>query len=168
MKYRNDLTVEQVRELLDYDPETGVFTWRASRGCMPKGAKAGNLDPINTYWRVGIDGYLYLAHRLAWFHYYGEWPADQIDHINCQRSDNRIQNFREANRSENTRNISIQSNNTSGFKGVMWDKRRGCWLARIQLFGKKYDLGHFRNKQEAHTAYCKAATELHGEFARTA
>lgn len=160
------LTVERLRQVLNYDPETGKFIWKVSlapRG--PIGAKAGCSDGARIV--VRIDGKLYLAHRLAWLYVTGLWPDGEIDHINMDQSDNRFCNLRSADRSENQRNTIAHRDSKSGLKGVSFDVSRGRWVAKICVHGKNKQLGRFPSKEEACEAYRKAAIAVHGEFART-
>lgn len=155
-----ELTAERLRELINYDPETGIFTWRVSR----KRARAGNL--VGNF---NADGYLqakvlyklYRLHRLAWLYVYGTWPKEEIDHINRIRTDNRISNLREANRIENGQNRSISKANTSGYKGVYWNKTEKKWHAQIRVNGLRIHLGHYKNIEDAHNAYVEAAKKYH-------
>lgn len=169
---RTDLTVEYVRSLLDYDPETGVFTWRDRPNIHPSvNARlarkiTGASDNGSGYSRITIDNKRYYAHRLAWFYVHGEWPEGQIDHINGTPSDNRITNLRLATNSQNHANTCRRRDNTSGFKGVSWDKRRGHWRAAIRSGGKQHHLGYFNTAEEAHATYAEAARERFGEFGR--
>lgn len=161
---RKELTHSRLLEALDYDPETGDFFRLdiALRGGAPIGSY---LD--NQYKRICIDYQEYLAHRLAWFYVNGEWPSNDIDHINGVRGDNRICNLREATRQENLRNGRGRPSK-SGLKGVNF--RSGLtrpWYARIYPEkGRKIHLGYFLTAEEAHAAYCEAATKYFGEFAR--
>jgi len=159
--FHNALTPHRVRELFEYDPETGELIRRVSRGRSPQGAIAGCLDR-DGYLLLKIDGLNYKAHRVAWLYAHGAWPADQLDHINGKRSDNRIANLRLASHAENSRNRYRSRNNTSGYKGV--DFNRGRWRALIGTGGKNLHLGYFSSAAEAHAAYCRAAQELFGEF----
>jgi hypothetical protein len=154
-------THERLKELADYDPETGVFTWRASRPRARKGAIAGTKRP-DGYWAIAIDCKLCYAHRLAWLYMTGKWPTADIDHINGNKSDNRIANLRQATRSQNKANTPPPRHNTSGLKGVSLEGRR--WKAQIERDGKKCHLGLFDTPEEAYAAYCKAAREHFGEF----
>jgi hypothetical protein len=97
---RDDLTAERLRELLDYDPQTGNLIWRQKAHGRPAGEVAG-CRTSRGYWRVGVDRVEYKAHRLVWLHVYGEWPSKQIDHINRNACDNRIENLRDVTASEN-------------------------------------------------------------------
>lgn len=154
------LTQMRLKELLLYDPETGVFTWlskpnRSIRmgdvaGCMASG-----------YRQIKIDGRLYRAHRLAWLYVHGKWPADQIDHINGVRDDNRIVNLREATQSQNQQNRTANANNTSGFPGVCWSKQKRKWRSQIKLASRNKYLGIFDTPVAAHAAYLAAKAELH-------
>jgi hypothetical protein len=107
-----------------------------------------------------------LAHRLAWYFVFGEFPEQHIDHINGDKTDNRIQNLRLANPAQNSWNMRKSVRNTSGFKGVSWDEKNRLWCAQIQTHGKNKKLGRFSTKELAHAAYIDAAKKLHGDFAR--
>jgi len=160
------IEVSRLRELLHYDPETGVLTNRVLRGRKAKvGAVAGVPNSLG-YLVVRIDSANYLAHRIAWAIQTGKWPPEQVDHVNTHRSDNRWINLREANNSENNRNRGPQKNNMLGLKGVYFDKERGLFIAKIKLSGKSVWLGRFNCPAAAHFAYVIKASELHGEFAR--
>jgi hypothetical protein len=162
------LTAERLRELLHYDPETGVFTWRARRSNFSRygiGDVAGCVNPVG-YRRIGWGKTYYPAHRLAWLYMTGEWPSGAIDHINCVKDDNRLANLRVATTAQNRANARKSSNNTSGFKGVVWHRKMCRWMAGIKVNGRSLHLGYFDCPAEAHTAYVKAAKEHFGEFAR--
>lgn len=115
--------------------------------------------------RTPVGDVLVPAHRLAWFYAYGVWPQDQIDHRNGIRSDNRICNLREATNSLNKANERRRTDNTSGFKGVH-RRENGRWRARIGVGNRRLALGDFDTPEAAHTAYCQAAAQHFGEFAR--
>jgi hypothetical protein len=159
------LTSERLRDLLDYDPLTGIFCWRVP---SKKGMSAGSVAGwrCNNYLRIQIDKRSYFSHRLAWLYIHGRWPEIHIDHINGIPTDNRIKNLREATNSENRRNTGAQINNASGFKGVSWKAKNRRWVAQIKLHGKKMHIGLFDTPEAAHAAYCEAADRLHGQFAR--
>lgn len=127
MKKTESLTQERLKEVLHYDPETGVFTWAMNRTRASKGRVAGGVDG-HGYRIIAIDGVRHSAHRLAWLYLYGFYP-DEIDHQNHVRTDNRLINLRATDRSGNGRNISKPINNKSGVIGVSWAKR----------LGKRYD-----------------------------
>ena len=161
------LTLDRVREFLEYDPPTGKFTWRKrTSNRIAVGGVAG-VKAANGYTYITLDNYKLLAHRVAWLYVYGEWPEGQIDHINRDRSDNRLSNLRLASMSENVCNGTLRSTNTSGFRGVSLDKRKTKkkWLAQIVKDGKQHGLGYYATKEEAYDAYRRAAIELHGKFA---
>ena len=105
------------------------------------------------------------AHRLAWFFVYGEWPQKQIDHINGNKSDNRISNLRLATASQNLSNKGITKSNTSGYKGVSFNRTKKKWMASIKVNKKSINLGYFLTPEEASEAYKAAAIKHHGEFA---
>ena len=163
------LTAERLRNVLDYIPETGGFEWAVSmgNGGGVAGRDAGS-DHRHGYRMITIDGERYLAHRLAFFYMTGRMPTEHIDHINGQKDDNRWQNLREATRSQNGANRGANKRNTSGYKGVTWDKNRSKWSAAIMCQGQPYNLGGFDTPEEAHEAYKKAAGALFGDFARSA
>jgi len=155
------LSADRLREVLSYNPETGAFTWLVSRGRVAAGDLAGNLSVLG-YFDIGVDGKLYGAHRLAWLYVHGEWPADQIDHINGARTDNRICNLRAVSHAQNNQNIrKAQANNKCGFLGVVWNEKNRKWRAKIKANGRALHLGYFDAAEEAHAAYLKAKAELH-------
>ncbi len=157
--------MKQLKEILSYDPKTGHFTWLVStgRGAHRKhpGYRAGGLK--EGYRVIGIANEIFLEHRLAWFYMTGAWPS-QIDHVNGIRDDNRWNNLRVATVSQNGWNRTKQSNSTTGLKGVSFHRNRygNQWRAKL---GKR-ELGYHASKESAYAAYCKAAAETCGEFAR--
>ncbi len=157
-----NVTVERLRELLNYDLETGVFVWRTKRnGHVSAGRVAGYING-NGYCLIMVDRKFYKAARLAWLYVKGRWPADQIDHINRNRSDDRFGNLREATRSQNKANSLKYRNNTSGYKGV--SRKRNKWQADIGVSGKTVHLGCFSDPEIASHVYQKAALHFFGEF----
>lgn len=158
------LTSDRLRALVHYDPITGHFR---SLITAPRKATLGTKTKYG-YIRFSVDGIAYMAHRLAWLYVYGSWPADETDHVNGNRSDNRIANLRAATKSENLANSRRAKNNTTGFKGVDFSKRRGLWRARIGYHGRSLLIGHFETAAAAHAAYIEKARELFGAFARAA
>jgi hypothetical protein len=155
------VSLERLRQLLDYDPETGIFTRRITTSSRAlKGTKAGRNNG-NGYLRIMIDGYTDYAHRLAWFHFYGEWPEFEIDHIDGNGKNNRILNLRDGTHAENFQNLSIRNTNKSGRTGVSWSKLHSKWEAYIWVNSKKKHLGLFDDLNEAGGAYLKAKQELH-------
>lgn len=162
--FKRGITHAELLERLHYSPDSGLFTWLKDTG-GPKGKKgfvAGSLKS-NGYVDIRFNGPIYRAHRLAWFYHYGKWPDGEIDHINGIKSDNRISNLREATRAESIRNIGRRNKNKTGFKGV--GNVGNKWKARITFNGENIYLGLFDTPEDAHEAYCKAATNLHGSFA---
>ena len=164
-----NLSAEFVREVLDYDPETGIFTWRWRNdqakpwNARYAGTVAGNLS-INGYIVLRINQRPYQAHRLAWLHVHGVWPTNEIDHINGDRADNRANNLREATNQENQRNSGLQRNNSTGVVGVHWYKRSQKYQAHIKVDGKRIFLGYFSTLEEAATARAAAEIKYFGEF----
>ena len=150
----------RLKELLDYNPDTGVFTWRKSRGCVAAGSVAGCMD-AKGYLRIRVDGKKYANHRLAWLYVYGEFPADQLDHINRVRNDNRICNLRTATQTENHQNTRKPRTNTSGVVGVCWDKSRGKWIAQITTNGRCKHLGYYGAIEEAAAARAAGKAKYH-------
>jgi HNH endonuclease/AP2 domain len=160
------ITRERALEVLDYNPNTGVFKWRTSPvGWIAAGSVAGTAS--HGYRYIKVDQRRYEAHRLAWLVVYGAWPLGEIDHINCQRDDNRISNLRQAYGSGNRWNRGASANNTTGYKGVFRIGSSGRFCARLGKHNKVKHLGCFATAAEAHAAYCATAAELHGEFANT-
>lgn len=161
-----NLTAERLREVLDYDPATGSFIWVKRIGIrIVVGRLAGITDHYGHRY-IGIDGERFMAHRLAWLYVHGVWPPDQIDHINGIPDDNRLVNLRLSSQAENSKNQRRSRVNTSGYKGVVWHKGAGRWMAQIWADKVKYYLGLFDTPEEGHIAYCEAASRLHREFAR--
>jgi hypothetical protein len=164
------ITAERLRELLDYDPETGVFTWRTSRSRNAKaGEEAGYNQIAHTgrlYRVIKIDGKSMKAHRLAWLHVHGIIPSGDLDHIDGNGLNNSLSNLRQASRAQNGANRGLNANNTSGAKGVLRSANK--WRARIVVSGKLKHLGYFRSSADAAEAYAQAAKKYFGEFARTA
>ena len=157
-----DITVELLRGLLDYDPDTGIFCWRVSRGNRIKvGAAAGTVSS-NSYAVIKINGMPFKAHRLAWLHFHGVWPEHQIDHIDENKSNNRISNLRDVPQSMNQHNaIKPRKDGTSGYRGVSWDKGKSRWRAQIEVNGQKQYIGLFDTPKAAHAAYLAAKLRLH-------
>jgi hypothetical protein len=163
------LTFEEIDQLLRYEPETGHLFWRVDRGRGSNGAKAGDqAGGVANHGYVQINTRIgrVLAHRLAWLLTHRVMPEVEIDHVNGNRTDNRIKNLRTATRAQNSQNMQMHSDNQTGFKGV--HKRNRRFRAEIMSGGKKTHLGYFATAQEAHRAYCEAAREYHGKFARLA
>jgi len=162
-----ELTQQRLHEVLRYDPDTGEFRWRVRiRPNIQAGDIAGTRMRSD-WWAIHLGGHVYRAHQLAWFYMKGEWGRPVIDHRDGNPLNNRWNNLRLSTRSENCANRRRDITNTSGFKGVSFDRRRGNWIARIMKESRNYFLGRFATAEEAHEAYGAAARLLYGEFART-
>lgn len=158
---------QSIREALDYDPITGRLTWRVNVGTRGfAGREAGHFDRHHGYMNVQVKGMGYRSHRVAWLLYYGNWPVGQIDHINGNKTDNRIVNLRDVTQSQNLFNKPSYSRATSPFKGVSYRKDNSKWRAVIQRDGKSLSVGHFLCEREAALAYNYAAEKLFGPYAR--
>lgn len=153
-----------LRRFVTVNPHTGEIAWNVSRGCIRAGELAGSVR-ADRYCLVRIDGRRYLAHRLVWLWVTGEWPKGEIDHINRDPSDNRFINLRIASHSDNMHNTTRPRNNTSGVKGVCWDKATRSWMAKISVDGRQISLGRFSSIDDAANARAKAAADIHGAFA---
>ena len=156
---------DQLREVLDYDQITGIFTWKVQTGRRAKiGDRAGYKD-VRGYIIIGVLGVHQPAHRLAFLYMTGQIQK-MIDHIDGVGSNNAWSNLREAEHCQNAWNTKIRNDNTSGYKGVHWNAQRGMWRSVIKCRGKRYDLGHFDDPAEAHLVYMQAAKNLFGQYAR--
>lgn len=142
------LTQSYLKSILRYDPEIGRFFWIVSLKKGIAGKMAGNLKS-DGYRHISINGKNFFEHRLAWMYVNGEFPEFQLDHINHNRSDNRMQNLRAVSGQENCRNRPMQNNNSSGVTGVSWHARDGRWRAYIKNAGKAKHLGVFSDYFEA-------------------
>jgi hypothetical protein len=161
-----DLTHERLKEVLNYIPIWGIFIWKISTSNrVAAGSIAGCLTS-HEYTKISIDGKKYYAHRLAVFYMTGEWPIEHVDHKNRARSNNKWENIRNATPSQNHGNLEKHIDNTSGIKGVWWNRFRSKWISQITVQGKRTCLGSFDTKEEAAEAYAKAANEKFKEFAR--
>jgi hypothetical protein len=159
------LTAERLRQVLHYNEVTGVWTWLISRGRIRAGSVAGHV-PSDGYRRIRIDGQTYISSRLAWLYTNGVWPPDLIDHRDCARDNDQINNLRQASWSQNMSNRPGWSRR--GFpKGVRASKTNTGFEASIYN-GKRTHLGTFPTIEAARGAYAKAAVAAWGEFARTA
>lgn len=166
-KINNDrkLTLERLKEVLRYEPDTGRFFWLITMS--PRAVAGSQAGAIRNrgYRMIVIDKEQHKASRLAWFYTHGVWPDRLIDHENRIRSDDSFINLRKADEAENLWNLGITKRNRSGFKGVCHSSHGG-WQASIRCRGQQYHLGSFADPKEAHAAYCEAAARLFGEFAR--
>jgi hypothetical protein len=167
---RDQLTAEMVRRALDYDPETGLLSWRHRDDVLPRvnkrlaGKPAGCPDGQYGYLSVRLHDYLYQAHRLIWLHVTGEWPTAVLDHVDGIPSNNAWNNLRPATRAENNRNRRTYREN--GYLKGTAPASKGKWRATIMLGRENHILGTFDSQEEAHAAYVEAAKHLHEQFAR--
>lgn len=162
---QNQLALSLLREVLDYDPETGIFLWKIQNGPRIKvGDVAGYRKKSDGYIRIMVNSCSFLAHRLAWMYVYGEYPT-RLDHKNGIKHDNRIVNLRLASASQNNSHRKIQSQNTSGYKGIKFRRYENRWEVYISVNNERIYVGSFRCKHQAARAYNQAALKYHGEFA---
>lgn len=166
------LTQERLKEVLDYNPISGAWTWLYRPSATPQwngrfaGKPAGGIDPDTEYLRIRIDDVLYYAHRLAFLYMTGSWPQNESDHENLNRADCRWENLRDSTHVQNNCNKIKRSDNTSGFKGV-W-RNKSSWVAEATVNGVRYRKWGFKSPEEAHAAYDAIVREHAGEFARSA
>jgi hypothetical protein len=161
--YRSGLTSDAVNDVLDYDPATGVFTWKVRASARRRiGSVAGGLHP-DGYRIIKVHGISIRAHWLAWLVTHGEWPAKELDHINRNRDDNRIANLRTCSRAENAQNRASGVAPSKYGRGVYFARSR--YFAKIRCGGRNIHLGHFPTAEEAANAYLEARRELHADFA---
>jgi hypothetical protein len=153
------LTQERLKELLNYDSATGIFTWKIKTVKTNIGEIAGSITH-NGYIRIGVDYRDYLAHQLAWLFHYGEFPKITIDHIDRKTSNNKISNLRIITKSENMANANIRIDNKSGHKGVRFNKKDNKWRSKISKEGKEIYLGSFSNIEDAIAVRKKAEIDF--------
>jgi len=172
MADKNLIIQEYLHSIMNYDPETGIFTWkwREDKPNNVNSAFAGkDMGSITgaDYLQLTIDYKTYPAAVIAWIYMKGVWPNGKMDHKNRDTMDNRFDNLRDSTDSQNGYNKKIPENNTTGFKGVCYDKSRDKYIVYITADKKRHFIGRFDTPQDAHAAYCEAAKRLHGDFART-
>tara|TARA_R100001244_G_C5089428_1_gene116025 strand:- start:21 stop:518 length:498 start_codon:yes stop_codon:yes gene_type:complete len=155
------ITQKQLKELLHYNPDTGIFTNRVRRSQSSKIGDVAGCNSADGYLAIKISGKKYKGHRLAWLYVSGELPLNQIDHINGITSDNRIVNLRNVSHAENCKNQKLRNTNTSGITGVGWHKGNKKWLSKICVDDKIIHLGVFIDKFEAICAR-KSASNKYG------
>ena len=162
---KEHFTPGQLREFLEYDPDTGLLRWKEAAACRMRkaGAIAGSLRPTG-YLNLHIRGKNVLAHRAAWAVHFDAWPEGLLDHINGKRSDNRLANLRPTTIAQNAANSGPRSNNKAGIKGV-FRTQSGRWKASIRVGGRNVHLGLYGSPLEAGAAYQAAAKQAFGEFA---
>lgn len=158
------LTAERLRDVLEYEPTTGRWTWKNRRSNRSAGQEAGCVNVGDGYMRIQVDRRNYLSARLAWLWMTGEWPKNEIDHKNLSRADDRWINLRGATRSQNQGNRPANSDCCVGRKGVTARGRK--WRAHITFDGASHYLGTYQSIDDASAAYAVAAAKHFGEFAR--
>jgi hypothetical protein len=158
----NALTAARVKEVLEYDPASGVLKWRKTGKGRRLDLVAGSVDR-HGYLQTRVDGRIYFNHRLAWLYVYGEWPKNVIDHINGNPADNRIENLRDVCRKTNQENQrkAAASNKTTGLLGASLHSKTGKFVASIQTNRKTVYLGLYKTPDQAHQAYITAKHQLH-------
>ena len=156
------VSIDRLNEVLSYNRNSGVFTWKVRSGSRGIGSRAGSPQGrAKNYRSVMIDGRNYLEHRLAWLFVFGRWPAGILDHINRCASDNRIANLRECTNMENRQNeCPTKGRGMSAFRGVSFCKKTGKWRAGIMVSGEKHDFGRFSTELAAHAACLEAKQRL--------
>lgn len=157
------LTPERLRALTHYDPETGRFVWRKTKGAAGAGKPVGGTHRVKGYGEAMVDGQGYATHRLAWFYVYGTWPVGVLDHINGDREDNRIANLRDVTQAENTQNQrrASRKKGPDGLLGAHYNKASGKWIAAICVNYRQIYLGAYATADEAHSSYLAAKRKLH-------
>lgn len=157
------LTAERLRNILTYDPSSGVFRWINGGRNIRRGQEAGAT--VNGYRVIQIDGRRHYGQRLAWLYTFGRWPTDEIDHINGDPSDNKLQNLRDVTRSANMHNQrhAHKGNKWSQLLGAHWNSRQRAWTSSIRTNGRLIYLGVFATDKDAHDAYVSAKRALHSD-----
>jgi HNH endonuclease/AP2 domain len=158
----------ELAEIVSYTPvEYGSsLTWIVTRGRIRAGSIAGSVNCVTGYWRIKHNHKNLQAHRVVWYLHHQEWPSHEIDHINGNKNDNRIENLRIATRSQNLRNQSTPKKNKSGHKNVSFDPAKNKWLVRLSVNGKNKSIGRFAEISDAINAAIAARNKYHGSFAR--
>lgn len=156
------MELQSIRRLLSYDPLSGVVSWLVNRGSGKAGCEAGYVNETG-YRRVSVLGREHPSHRIAWLLHYGSWPSGEVDHINGDKLDNRIENLRDISVQENRQNLRVAkvTNKSSGLLGVYRTRCGKGWKSQIRHDGKIVYLGRFDTPELAHKAYIKAKRELH-------
>ena len=157
-------TQEQVKEWFEYR-SGGALHWRKGRKKAQKGNRYGSKR-TDGYRRGWLLGKQYFEHRLIWFYHYGEWPKDDLDHINGIRDDNKIENLREVTKQQNQFNRKSNRGSSSGYKGVCYHKNINKWMAYFCSGSKRTHIGYFGTEIEAAKAYDNAVKSLHGKYAK--
>lgn len=163
MRRTNFISAEQIREVLDYDPLTGVFKWRINKAIRSRAGNIAGTVRKDGRRQICIDGTIYPSASLAWCYMTGNYPTNLIDHKDHNPSNDAFDNLREATYQQNNFNKSYVKNKT-GFRGVHWNPQLSKWGAVIHVDGKSYHLGTFTCPEDASLAYEKAAKEIQGEY----
>lgn len=166
----NALTQDQLKSILDYDPKTGLFTWKVKKSPRASAGSVAGSAHIAGYVEIGVDDHSYLAHRLAFLWMTGVFPSDQIDHINGVRDDNRWENLRAVSDQANKQNMKRPRNNRSGVVGVSWFERTGKWRAYITVSDRQISLGYHHELADAIRIRKQAEMQygFHGNHGRAA
>jgi hypothetical protein len=159
-----EVPIEVLHDKLSYDPKSGHLTWNYTTQWTKKGTIAGTN--CLGYIKISVNKVIIPAHRIAWAMHYGTWPFGEIDHINGNRVDNRIENLREVTHQQNCMNRAKAQNNKSGYKGVSWHKVAKKWQAHLSIGGKSVYLGLFETAEKAHDAYEQSVQMAYGMFLR--
>ena len=154
------MDISKIKSILSYNYNSGKFTWTVQRGSVCAGQHAGYLGSSG-YWQIKVMGRLVLAHRLAWLYARGEWPSEQLDHIDGNPLNNSISNLRECTSAQNHQNRKARSGSTSSHVGVCWEEGRARWRADIKISGVPKYLGRLKDESSAIAAYVAAKRELH-------
>ena len=157
-----NLSRDLLKELFEY--KDGHLFWKSKPNRRIDISNPAGTINTNGYLETRINGKTYKTHRLVFLMHHG-YLSKEIDHIDGNKSNNAIENLRPATRSQNNHNKGKPKNNTSGYKGVYWKKAAGKWIAQIGINGKRKHLGYFDTAEQAHEAYCRAANELHQQYA---
>lgn len=160
------LTIEILKKYLHYDPLTGTWTWlRTACSTAVAGSIAGTIS-VHGYRIITFRGTKHRSGRLAWFYMTGEWPSEEIDHEDRDKTNDRWFNLRDLDHPSNQLNRDLQSNNASGARGVHWDENRFQWCAQVKKDGINYFAGRFNRLENAIAARDTKAIELHGSLAQ--
>lgn len=161
-KVASNVSVEELKRHYSYDPETGIISRRTTpdNRRVLAGDALGRVDGKG-YIRISVLGKGYVrAHRLAWALHYGEWPDGILDHIDMDKTNNRISNLRRVSHTVNCLNAPVRTSNSSGVTGVSFRLRRGKWHARINIGGRKVNLGYYDTLEEAREARKRAEDQF--------
>lgn len=156
--------VDLILRVLRYDPENGILYWTGAQASYLAGQPAGSVNKLG-YVMIKTGGRSLAAHRLAWLFHYGLWPEVDIDHVDRNRSNNRICNLRLTSMLQNQMNSAPRRHNTHGWKGITFQPRHKAWLAQITIAGKNHNLGRYKDPRDAAAAYDRRASAEFGDYA---